>query len=180
MRARSERDAAKRQLEFLAHHDALTGTPNRLMLRERFAQAVRQASRSGTSVAVLLLDLDNFKFVNDSLGHDYGDRLLIEVTHKLKRRIRDAGSVYRYGGDEFVVLLHPVCELSLLESYVRKLIDAFTSPINVDDYAIDTTVSAGLSLFSDTLDQSRRPAALRGHCPAEIEADRQEHLSPVQ
>lgn len=147
LRARAERDFAKSQLEFLAHHDALTGTPNRLMLREHFIQAVQSSAVSGTSFAVLLLDLDNFKFVNDSLGHDYGDQLLVEVTRKLKRRVRDVGTVYRYGGDEFVVILDPVCALSVLENYVRKLINAFTSPITVGEYVIDTTVSAGLSLF---------------------------------
>jgi len=147
LRARVEHDAAKRQLEFLAHHDALTGTPNRVSLREHFTLASHQAKHSGASVAVLLLDLDNFKFVNDSLGHDHGDRLLIEVTRRLQRRIGTNGMVCRYGGDEFAVLLYPVCEMGLLNRYVRKLIDSFTMPVRVGDYTIDVSLSAGVSLF---------------------------------
>jgi diguanylate cyclase (GGDEF)-like protein/PAS domain S-box-containing protein len=144
---RVEHDAAKRQLEFLAHHDALTGTPNRVLLSEHFTNAVRRSHVRATSIAVLLLDIDNFKVVNDSLGHDYGDRLLIEVTKRLQRRIKNLGVVCRYGGDEFAVLLHPVCEMTLLNDFVRKLIDSFTSPMVIGDYSVDVTLSAGVSLY---------------------------------
>ncbi|BEU25661.1 EAL domain-containing protein [Paraburkholderia sp. 22B1P] len=147
LRARAERDAAQRQLEFLAHHDALTGTPNRVMLRSYFDAAVESAKNTHTSIAIVMLDLDNFKFVNESLGHDYGDRLLIEVTRKLERRVRDTGMICRYGGDEFVLLLRPVCERSLLEGYIRKLIDAFSVPVKIGDCSIDVTTSAGISLY---------------------------------
>jgi diguanylate cyclase (GGDEF)-like protein/PAS domain S-box-containing protein len=146
-RTRAEHDSAKRQLEFNAHHDALTGTPNRVVMRENFSVVAGMARNSGASVAVLLLDLDNFKFVNDNLGHEQGDRLLIEVTRKLRSRVRGNGTVYRYGGDEFVVLLHPVCDLPLLDRYMRKLIDSFSAPVTVGDGVIDITVSAGVSLF---------------------------------
>ncbi|MFM0527312.1 EAL domain-containing protein [Paraburkholderia strydomiana] len=147
LRARRERDSAKQQLEFLAHHDSLTGTPNRVKLREHFRGIAHQSQGTGVSVAVLLLDLDNFKFVNDSLGHDCGDRLLIEVTRKLERHVRGAGTVYRYGGDEFVVLLYPVSSREVLARYMHNLLASFAMPLTVDDYAIDSTLSVGVSLF---------------------------------
>jgi len=153
LRTRAEHDAAKRQLEFHAHHDALTGTPNRVVMRHNFALVADKARNSGASVAVLLLDLDNFKFINDNLGHEEGDRLLIEVTRKLRSRIRGNGTVYRYGGDEFVVLLHPVCDLPLLDRYMRNLIDSFIAPVTLGDVVIDVTISAGVSLFPAHADE---------------------------
>lgn len=101
----TERRQAEQKIEFLAYHDPLTGLPNRVLLQDRLQQAVALAERNGTSLALVFLDLDNFKKINDSLGHAAGDALLKEVALRLKRCVRDADTISRQGGDEFVIIL---------------------------------------------------------------------------
>ena len=96
----SERKAAERQIEFLAYHDALTGLPNRLLLQDRFDQAVAHAERMGTRVALMFMDLDNFKQINDTLGHATGDVLLKAVSARLRECVRETDTISRQGGDE--------------------------------------------------------------------------------
>src|SRR5882672_8597908 len=101
-------EAANAQLRYLATHDALTGLPNRALLEDRISQAITLADRSGQPFALMLLDLDRFKAVNDSLGHRAGDELLKEVAQRLRSVIRGVDTVARLGGDEFVVILQSV------------------------------------------------------------------------
>lgn len=103
---RTENHTAKQKIEELAFSDVLTGLPNRLLLAERIKQSITFSSRNNTTFALLFLDLDHFKQINDSLGHPFGDRVLIEVTERLKRCVRQVDTASRLGGDEFVLLLH--------------------------------------------------------------------------
>ena len=149
LRIRVEHAAAEKQLEFLAHHDLLTGLPNRLLLRDRFDQAIAQADREQSGVAVFFLDLDNFKQVNDSLGHNYGDQLLVRVVERLRACLRDTDTISRQGGDEFVVLLPHLRDLSVIGGVAQNIVDAFANPFEIENYSINTTFSIGVSLYPD-------------------------------
>lgn len=149
LRTRIEHAEAERKLEFLAHHDLLTGLPNRLLLRDRFEQAVAQAERERSGVAVLFLDLDNFKQVNDTLGHTYGDKLLVRVVERLRGCLRDADTISRQGGDEFVILLPNLRDLAVISGIAQQIVEAFTAPFEIDTYSINTTFSIGVSLYPD-------------------------------
>src|SRR6185436_14597239 len=102
----SERRRAEEQIEYQAYHDALTGLPNRLLFRDRLTIALAHAKRQHTPVAVMFLDLDRFKNVNDTLGHSLGDELLRAVAMRLRTVLREGDTIARMGGDEFTVLLH--------------------------------------------------------------------------
>jgi len=149
LRTRVEHAAAEKQLEFLAHHDMLTGMPNRLLLRDRFAQACAQADRVQSGVAVLFLDLDNFKQVNDTLGHSYGDQLLVKVVERLRYCLRDTDTISRQGGDEFVVLLPLLHNVGVIGSVADHIMQAFADPFEIEAYSINTTFSIGISLYPD-------------------------------
>jgi diguanylate cyclase (GGDEF)-like protein/PAS domain S-box-containing protein len=149
LRTRAEHEAAEKQLEFLAHHDVLTGLPNRLLVRDRFDQATAQADREHSGVAVLFLDLDNFKQVNDTLGHNYGDKLLVRVVERLRGCLREADTISRQGGDEFVVLLPHLRDLAVIGGIAQSIIEAFSEPFGIENFAINTTFSIGISLYPD-------------------------------
>jgi diguanylate cyclase (GGDEF)-like protein/PAS domain S-box-containing protein len=149
LRTRVEHGAAEKQLEFLAHHDVLTGLPNRLLLRDRFDQAMAQADRAHSGVAVLFLDLDNFKQVNDTLGHNYGDKLLVRVVERLRACLRETDTISRQGGDEFVVLLPNLRDLAVIGNIAHHIIDAFAQPFEIENYSINTTFSIGICLYPD-------------------------------
>lgn len=132
----------------LAYHDALTGLPNRHLLKDRLDQGVMRASREGTQVALLLVDLDRFKSVNDELGHDAGDELLCEVAERLQRCTRGADTVCRYGGDEFVVMLPGVTSVEEAEHVAQKIracIDG--QPFEIDGREVRIGVSVGLAML---------------------------------
>jgi len=147
LRTRVEHAAAERKLEFLAHHDMLTGMPNRLLLRDRFEQASAEADRENSGVAVLFLDLDNFKQVNDTLGHNYGDLLLVKVVERLRHCLREADTISRQGGDEFVVLLPHLHDVSAIGEVAEHIVQAFAEPFEIENYSIDTSFSIGISLY---------------------------------
>jgi len=149
LRTRAEHEAAKKKLEFLAHHDPLTGLPNRLLLRDRFAQAAALANRERSGVAVLFLDLDNFKHVNDSLGHTIGDQLLIRAVERIHICIRDTDTISRQGGDEFIILLTNIHDLATIDAVAQKIIDAFVEPFYIDNHTLTISFSIGISLFPD-------------------------------
>jgi len=149
LRTRVEHGAAEKQLEFLAHHDVLTGLPNRLLLRDRFNQATAQADREHSGVAVLFLDLDNFKQVNDTLGHNYGDKLLVAVVERLRGCLRETDTISRQGGDEFVVLLPNLRDLAVIGNIAHHIIDVFAQPFDIENYSISTTFSIGICLYPD-------------------------------
>lgn len=150
----------KRQKELLektAHYDALTGIPNRVLLTDRMHQALAQTKRSGALLAVCYLDLDGFKAVNDTYGHEAGDRLLIEVAKRLHSCLRGGDTVARLGGDEFVLLLLGFDTAEECEVALQRVLDALNMPLLVCDQNVFISASVGASLFptddadSDTL-----------------------------
>jgi len=135
------------RLSHLAQHDILTGLPNRLLFHDRLEHAMQKARRSGHQVAVLFLDLDRFKNINDGLGHDVGDGLLREVASRLLRVIRDEDTVARLGGDEFVIILEDITDSSSASSVARKCLSALSQKMLIKGIDIFPTVSIGIALF---------------------------------
>ena len=133
-------------LEHQAQHDALTGLPNRLLLISRLDQAIRQALRSRTTAAMLFLDLDNFKHINDSLGHLVGDQVLRQVAQALRATLREEDTVARQGGDEFMVLLGSIQHPNEAAAIAQKLLAVFSNPIRVDAYELYVGASIGIAL----------------------------------
>jgi len=143
----SERMQTEQRLHFLAHHDVLTALPNRAMLLERLEHALVHAKRHKTSVAVLFLDLDRFKMINDTLGHDIGDRLLMQLADRLQPCLRQEDTVARLGGDEFTVLLENVLQLTDVSKVAGKILDAMARPFVVDGMELFVTGSIGISMY---------------------------------
>jgi diguanylate cyclase (GGDEF)-like protein/PAS domain S-box-containing protein len=135
------------QMSHLAQHDYLTGLPNRMLLNDRLAQAIAYAKRHRTQVAVLFLDLDKFKHINDSLGHMAGDHLLQSVAQRLSRQVRQSDTVSRQGGDEFVVLLHEDMYAENAAIAAEKIIQSLTRPHHIEEHELHITTSIGISLF---------------------------------
>jgi diguanylate cyclase (GGDEF)-like protein len=136
-------------IEFLAYHDILTELPNRKLLKDRFPQAVKLARREGKKVALLYLDLDQFKSVNDSLGHVIGDAMLKEIAFRLMACVRGSDTVSRQGGDEFLILL---CDLDSVEGatpVVLKILQSLRLPILVNDHELLTSASLGIAVYPD-------------------------------
>lgn len=144
-----ERIRAEQRIWHIAHHDALTGLPNRALLHDRLAQVLAQAARNGHRVAVMFVDLDRFKSINDTLGHDVGDELLKSVATRLQGVVRAADTVSRLGGDEFVIVLPDVLAVDDAERVADKLLDALTPPVTIQGHALRVTPSVGISLFPD-------------------------------
>jgi diguanylate cyclase len=138
-----------RAIADLAQHDVLTGLPNRRLLNERLTQAITLARRRGTSLAVLFLDLDRFKHVNDSLGHEVGDKLLQSVSQRLQAAVRTSDTISRQGGDEFVLLLSEVAHGSDAAYTAQKMIAALGAPHAIDNQDLHITASIGVSLYPD-------------------------------
>jgi diguanylate cyclase len=132
-----------------ATHDDLTGLPNRTLLRDRIAQATRQADRELVPAALLLLDLDRFKEVNDTLGHHYGDQLLIQVGQRLQAALRDVDTVARLGGDEFAVLLPRIETAEGAVAVARKLQAALEEPFVLEGLSLDMEASIGLAVYPE-------------------------------
>jgi diguanylate cyclase (GGDEF)-like protein len=140
------RKHAEERVLFLAYYDALTGLPNRSLMNDRLAQGLATARRRNEKVAVMLLDLDRFKLINDSLGHTVGDLLLKEVAERLKGCTRDQDTVARIGADEFVILLTDGDEASVVAS---RILAALTATFEVKGHSLNTTCSIGISMFPD-------------------------------
>ena len=131
-----------------AMHDPLTGLPNRILVTEQLQQTILHAQRSKTTFAVLMMDLNNFKEVNDTLGHPEGDRLLIDVAQRLSEAVRDSDTVGRLGGDEFALVLPKICEkeaVSVAEKIIQKLLPSFS----LDDHSIKIGTSIGIAMYPD-------------------------------
>lgn len=142
-----ERRAIDDKLEFLAYHDQLTGLPNRLLLHDRFKQALATATRENTMVAVLFLDLDKFKQVNDTLGHEAGDQLLKLVSQRLARSVREVDTVSRIGGDEFVVLVTDLRTADTVTLVAEKILAELSIPFEIGDVDIASSLSIGIALY---------------------------------
>ena len=145
----TERKAAEAKIEYLARHDPLTNLPNRTLLRDRFDQAMARAMRNSTRVALLFLDLDRFKHINDSLGHDVGDRLLQGIAERLCQCIREVDTVCRQGGDEFIIILTDLPEIETVTQIALKILDHLHRPFNIEGITVFTSFSIGISLFPD-------------------------------
>ena len=131
----------------LAYHDPLTGLPNRHLLRDRLAQGVSRAAREGRRVALLMLDLDDFKSVNDTLGHAAGDDLLREVAWRLEDCTRGADTVCRWGGDEFIVMLPNVATAEEAELVAQKIRSCIAVPIRLGEGSVQVGISIGIALL---------------------------------
>ena len=143
----TERKAAEQRIEHLAYHDPLTNLPNRRLLNDRLTMAMSQAQRDGRMVAVLFVDLDRFKSINDSLGHRTGDAVLQELGTRLRAAVRAGDTVARMGGDEFVFLLPAIDRADEAIAVARKVLDAVRQPFNVEGREFVVTASIGMSFF---------------------------------
>ncbi|MBI2311288.1 MAG: EAL domain-containing protein [Betaproteobacteria bacterium] len=144
----TERKRQEAIITYQAYHDALTGLPNRVLFKDRLDQALAVARRRGDQpVAVMFLDLDRFKFINDSLGHDVGDQLLKEVARRLRASVRETDTVARLGGDEFTVLLPEISDPKSAELVASKILAATRQPYHIRDKELFVTTSIGISLY---------------------------------
>ncbi|SMF20599.1 diguanylate cyclase (GGDEF) domain-containing protein [Alteromonadaceae bacterium Bs31] len=146
----------KSQINYVTFHDPLTGLANRSLFYDRMHKSISRAKRSESSLAVMLFDLDRFKNINDSLGHDAGDAFLKQVAKNMQDELRDTDTVSRLGGDEFVVALENISDILDIESIARKLLECLAQPVIVQGHEISCTASIGISVFpnnGDSIDQ---------------------------
>ncbi|HEX6639455.1 MAG TPA: EAL domain-containing protein, partial [Thermoanaerobaculia bacterium] len=145
----TERTYAEEQIKHLAYHDALTNLPNRLLFKDRLTVALSHAQREGARLAVLFLDLDRFKVINDSLGHNIGDQLLQAVAARVQACVRDSDTVARLGGDEFTVRLPRLHRSDDAAPVASKIIEAVRYPFHIEGREFFITTSIGISLFPE-------------------------------
>jgi len=145
----TERKKSEERIRDLAYHDALTGLPNRRLFGDRVSLAVAQARRQEQRLAVLFLDIDRFKVINDSLGHSVGDRLIRAVAHRLRQCLREGDTVARLGGDEFTLLLPGVAEVIDAAKVAEKVLETLRTPFELDGRELFVSVSIGISLFPE-------------------------------
>ena len=146
----TEKKRAEQELRYLANYDTLTGLPNRALLSERLARALVRARRADLKVAVLFLDLDRFKDINDTLGHSVGDRILKSAAARLLATVKETDTVARLGGDEFTVVLEDVQDLEQVERVASRVVHAFVTPLDMDGRSeVQISPSVGVALFPD-------------------------------
>jgi len=143
----TERKRTEEKIQYMATHDALTGLPNRLMFSQLLNHAIQAARRYQRQFAVLFIDLDRFKIINDTLGHEAGDQLLQEIAARLKQTLRTVDVVARLGGDEFVILIEELSDLSQVETVAGKILSAIIKPVNLMNEECRVTASIGISVF---------------------------------
>ncbi len=145
----SDRKKDQEMIHFQAYHDLLTRLPNRELFLDRLNLSISQAGRNNSKLAVLFLDMDGFKFINDSLGHVIGDSLLQRVAYRLQETLRDTDTVSRIGGDEFNILIPELQNRAEAGLVSQKILDAFSKPILLDHHEITISFSIGISLYPD-------------------------------
>ncbi len=145
----TERTYAEEQIKHLAYHDALTALPNRLLFKDRLTVAIAQAQRNAQRLAVLFLDLDRFKFINDSLGHNVGDHLLQAVAKRVQASIRDSDTIARLGGDEFTLLLPNLLKSDDAAPIAEKVLEAIRQPFRMEEHEFYISTSIGISLYPE-------------------------------
>lgn len=143
----TQRTQQHEKIQHLADHDELTGLLNRSKFRKELASAIGQARQNPCTLATLFIDLDHFKPVNDTLGHDVGDLLLAAVAHRLRNAVRHGDQIARCGGDEFAVLLRDLPEASLAEALAAKLLTALTRPFVLQSHRVSISASIGVALY---------------------------------
>jgi len=139
----------KKVLDFQAHHDVLTELPNRILFSDRLKQGIEQSKRNNTKMALLFIDLDHFKEINDSLGHDIGDEVLKIATQRLEKIIRDEDTLARLGGDEFTILLENLTQGQDASLLAQKVVKIIAKPININEHVLYISSSIGISLYPD-------------------------------
>ena len=144
-----ERKRTELELVRLAQFDQLTGLPNRTLLRERVNHALARAARSGAGVATLILDMDRFKEINDMLGHEVGDKLLIEAGKRIRANVRDQDTVARLGGDEFAVVLEGVSEAKEVLPVIERIVNSLREVTAVDGHEVNTSTSIGIAMYPE-------------------------------
>lgn len=145
----AERRHAERRLDHLAYHDVLTGLPNRLMFKEHLTHGLSRAARKKSRLAILFIDLDRFKDVNDTLGHSIGDELLVAVTRRIKTCVRTSDTLARQGGDEFICILEDIREPDEARQVADKLLALFRQPFTVSDNELFLSASIGICIAPD-------------------------------
>ncbi len=148
----SEQKKTETKLNIMAHYDLLTNLPNRALFQNSLKTSISKAKRNKSRIALMFLDLDNFKTINDTLGHDYGDLLLIEVARRLKSILRAEDTVCRLGGDEFTIILDDIQDNSYPSIVAQKIIDSLSQPIQLDDEVGYIGASVGIAIFPDDAD----------------------------
>lgn len=138
---------AKKEINYLAYYDTLTGLPNRRCFKNQLEESVSLACRLQKVIAVIFLDLDSFKAVNDTIGHKGGDELLKEVASRLSASVRRYDVVSRFGGDEFLIMMPQISYLDDVKKLISQIMDVFTKPIVIDDHKFNITASAGVSIY---------------------------------
>lgn len=144
----------ERRIRYLAYHDQLTGLPNRLLFKDRLQQAIHLAQRNERTVAVVFIDLDSFKSVNDSMGHDLGDQLLVHVAEILSSHVRSYDAVSRIGGDEFVLMINQLPSPEDLKGIMDKLMDGLRNPFMLQSQELFITASAGVAFYPQDGEES--------------------------
>jgi diguanylate cyclase (GGDEF)-like protein len=148
-KAHQELEKREREKEHQALHDSLTGLPNRVLFLDKLGEAIESARANRRGVAVMILDLDHFKDINDTLGHHYGDLLLQEVGPKLQELLREGDTIARLGGDEFGIILPELMSLDTAVGVVTRLLEQLEAPIPVEGFTLDISASIGMALFPE-------------------------------
>lgn len=143
----SERKATEQQLQYLANHDALTNLPNRYLLKDRLKEVIKRGERYQDKAAILLIDLDYFKEINDSLGHPVGDQLLIEASNRLTSSSRETDTVARLGGDEFAVILTDIESNEVVDNAAQRYLSELSKPYHIDEHILHSSGSIGIALY---------------------------------
>ncbi|WP_286237499.1 sensor domain-containing diguanylate cyclase [Neptuniibacter halophilus] len=145
----SARKAAEEAVQFLAHHDSLTNLPNRYVFRQRLEYSIAQARRSGKPLAVIFIDLNGFKQVNDTYGHDVGDQLLREVSARLNKQVRDSDTLARIGGDEFVILMPCIEGAESVNSLIDRIDTVFQPDFQIEQLRLTSSASFGYAFYPE-------------------------------
>lgn len=149
MRDITERKRYEETIKYQAFYDSLTGLPNRLLLKERIAIEISHCKQAGNKLAVMFLDLDRFKLINDTLGHDIGDKLLKETAKKLQMCVAKDATIARIGGDEFVILLPGLVHEGNVGQIASKILEIIRQPVIIDDHELYLTISVGITIYPD-------------------------------
>ncbi|MBU0924403.1 EAL domain-containing protein [bacterium] len=135
------------KIEFLAHHDPLTNLPNRLLLKARLDQSIAHANNAKEILAIMFIDIDNFKIINDTYGHSIGDKIINLVASRLKRNLRQDDTISRIGGDEFILVIENINDIKNIKKIAHKILNDFNEPIKLQEYLFEITISMGITLF---------------------------------